>query len=356
MTLHFKTADLRAAIAQLQPVLSGKSSLPVLGAVQFLSAGNETALNCSNMDVWMRQMVPTADSTTDFYDFLLPGRLLHEALARITADELKLTVEGSAAVLRAGSAKLSLPLITEPFPALPDAEWSKPILIDDLQAKLRLCLPFVGKLPVRPLNMAVHFGKGRLEACDGRRFIGVDTPESKGSHIIPTELCQLVTKTEGAVTIRFAGSMAEFSGEGWTITGKLLESATGAWIATDSMYKQKTVMTVKSSARELIEAVSLAAFSLPTLIDSVAIEPHADKLVFRFKGDDKGHMPCEAEVAAEVDNPQQVAGVSARSLESALRAICHEGADEVELRFEEFGSFSVQRGGIFVSCMLTRLG
>jgi DNA polymerase III sliding clamp (beta) subunit (PCNA family) len=356
MTLHFQTADLRAACASLQPVLSGKSSLPVLGAVQFSLDCLGVVVRASNLDVWMS--VAITDFQGDEWtsremsseivppqSFRLPGRLLHEALARITADDLKLTVEGSTAVLRAGSAKLSLPLITEPFPALPDAEWSKPILIDDLQAKLKLALPYASKDPTRATLCGIYLGDHRIEAANGKQSIRMEEPGlKKANAIVPSELCHLIAKTEGAVTLRLTDSLLEAAGEGWTVTGKLIESETKLWVNTAPLYGFTPTMTVSGSAKAMADACSLAAFSLPSLIDAVKVRCTEDTLTFWTDG---GEVECHALCSGNI----QPWAVNARYFATLLSSFPD---DHVKIDFSDCGAIRIQQGPVKALTQLMR--
>jgi DNA polymerase III sliding clamp (beta) subunit (PCNA family) len=278
--------------------------------------------------------------------FRVPGRKLHDALQLISDDELTIETTDASAIIRFGkSSKLTLPLISEPMPSVPEAEWSKPVLIEDLQGKLRTLLPFCSKAIHRPELQSIHFGKEVMEVADGRRIGWIDLKGMKLDSVVPTELCQLVAKTEGTVTTRFSPNMAEFSGEGWTITGKLIEAK---YADIRSLRKQVTVFTVKSSARELIEASSQAAFELSTNQDSIKVRTAPDQLIFT---DGKHELPCDAEVSEGHHN----FALSASALESALVAVTPEGRDEVELSFSDAFSFSVEHAGVQVVCMLTRL-
>lgn len=349
MTLHFQTKALREAVNSLQPILGGKG-LPVLSAVEI----TPLRVRATNLDIWIDQLFVSDGTPEEAIRFRVSGILLGQAMSRIKDAEVTIETNDSHAILKAGSAKLSLPLVIEPLPSLPEVEWSKPIIIDDLQKKLRRALPFVGKMIARPLNMAIHFGEGKIEACDGRRFIGIKDGHCTGGMIVPTELCQLVAKTEGAVTIRASKNLIEFAGEDWTIAGTLIESTTGAWMNTDCMYDRKTVMSVKTSATEAIEAVSLAAFSLPKEIDSVRWILEPNRMLFAAKGEN----PTETECAAEVDVSEDYfsnLGVSSKTLISALKAVTDTGNDEVELRFSDSHSVSVSHDQTEVVFNLTRL-
>jgi DNA polymerase III sliding clamp (beta) subunit (PCNA family) len=286
MTLHFQTKPLRDAVAALQPLLSGKSSLPVLGAVEFSNVREVVDMTATNLDIWMDLMVPAKGEISPD-KFRLPGKKLHDALSGITADDLKMTVEASQVVLQAGSAKLRLPLIPEPTVAIPDATWSKPILIERLQEKLKAILPFASKDPTRPVLQSVYFGKGRMEAASGKQSIRMEEPNLDANAIVPSELCQLVARMEGSVTTRFSANMVEFSGEGWVATGKLIEVVTNLWVNTDPFYKFVPVMTIRSSAAEMIEACNQAAFGQNNEIYAVRVKSHPDKLTFYTEGESR---------------------------------------------------------------------
>lgn len=343
MTLHFDTKTLREAVAALQPVLSGKSGLPALGAVEFRDGPERLYLSATNLDVWVRYELGGLIEQADHGSFCLPGRLLHEALARITVESLTLTVKGPECVLQAGSAKLRLPLVLDPFTAIPEASWSQPVLIDDLQVKLRKCLPFVSKDTSRYVLNAVYFGKNAIEAANGKTAICMEEPGLNQNAIAPTELCQLIARTEGTVTLRFTESLMEAAGEGWAVTGKLIESETKAWVNTAQLYSFEPIGKLTGSAAELSAACSLAAFSLPSLIDAVKVKSDVDGLTFWTNGG-------EVKVAAELDQPMQWA-VNARYFAAMLGVFPD---DAVQIDFSDSNAIRIQQGPIKALTQLMR--
>lgn len=323
MTLHFQTKDLREAVASLQPVLSSKQTLPVLGAVQFGAVESRAvSLSATNTDVWMDVHVPVPGAKCPQYR--VPGKLLHEALSRISAAECQISTTDSHAVLTAGNAKLKLPLIVDPLPQLPEADWSKPFIVPGLQDKLSKCLKFASKDPSRWLLNSVYLSKGKLEASDGRRGIRITAPECKGSSIVPSELAGMIVRTEGEVQIRTALNLIEFSGEGWTITGKQIESTTGEWARSIDGQKYGVLGKVRSSAAELTEASKLATFGVADpLATALRFRPEEGRVILHTVGEQAG----EAAVNAELETMPEWA-INARFFEAALSVMPQ---DEVEL-------------------------
>ena len=168
MTLN--AADLRAALSAVSPAVQTRGSKPVLSNV-LLHEGTMTAT-----DLEMRIVAPLPGATGPAV--LLPhGRLEQIVRSLVGADEVGLTIEGSACVVEAGNGRWRLPVEdAAEFPAHVDVE-ARPIArlpADQFVSLVSLVRPATDNDSSRYAlgGVLVEFNGGVLSfvATDGRRM------------------------------------------------------------------------------------------------------------------------------------------------------------------------------------------
>lgn len=337
MTIHLPTKPFHDALSLLQPLASSKS-LPQLGAVTIQQKALSELVNLSatNLDVWMLAQTPAPVS--DPFSFAVPSEILYKALGRASTADCTMELSGEACTLTAGAYSIRLPLITEPSLPVPEVEWGKPFTMEMLPNYFHKLLPFCSRRPDREILQSIHMSKGLLQACSGQMFARLELP-CKGEAIIPTKLAELVAKMTGDVKCRLSPNLAEFSGEDWVITGKVLEgfaspdedfkmSNRSAYPNTDCFLGKTVHASITVDRKQFIEAIQSVAVSMDK-VDGIWARNTAGEM--RLETPKRVDHPSSMTIPAKSYNCIDFA-FSASEMATGMRSI---DAEQVTLTLED---------------------
>lgn len=161
----------RNAVKDLAGMISGRTTLPVLGCIRLQSSPGALQLTATDLDQWLRLTIPAEGDTFD--PVCVPAKALMN-VATTAAGSLVLT--GSRSALHAVSgfkAKLSVIDAAE-FPTDPDVAKSDPVEIPDFAARLDKVKHSMSVDDGRPnlacLHIAYRAGQSVIESTDMRRL------------------------------------------------------------------------------------------------------------------------------------------------------------------------------------------
>lgn len=343
MTIH--TKPLLEAVSALQVVTTARSTLPALGAITLSAMGDQMVLSGTNMDQWMHRDID-CKYDGDAVTFRVPAKRLHSILSIVESPELALEVGATDLTITAGRSTFRMPLIVDSAPPVPEPEWKEPFTVQLLTGYFHALLPFVSTDPNRYDLNGIHMADGLIEASTGRIFASIVLP-TKGDCIVPIEACRMVAAEKGPVTVRLSDGLAEFAGEGWTITTKLLEGNYPN-TAPFRVKEEKIHTRITASREEMAQAAREAALPLDKSIDTIWVRCTESELTFHtpgFKEDlKKWRNPDSASRTIEavaVTNPIDFA-VSASGLISCMKLV---GCGDVTIKFEQNPTMGVLESG-----------
>lgn len=190
--LTYKRNDLVSALEQLEPIVSPRTTLPVLLCVKI--AGSQIA--ATNLDDYATATVPTGGAV----DAVLPFRQLRNLLMHATG-EVKIERREDKVSIQLDSGKYEFRCIDPgDFPSTPKVEPKNTIALDEAQlwSAFNRTLFCSSRDESRYVLMSVFIeardGALRLIATDGRRISVVDLGESTGTfaYIIPKRSAEIL--------------------------------------------------------------------------------------------------------------------------------------------------------------------
>jgi DNA polymerase III sliding clamp (beta) subunit (PCNA family) len=323
--------------------------MPVLGAVTITRNFEGTNLSATNLDQWMLIRLQDQNKDTPVFPLSVSSLDLYNTLRFVDDEEVVIKITNDSAIVSSGSSTHRMPLIADPLPIFPEAEWEDPFLIEKLPELLARCLPFSSTDSNRYILNGVYFSGIGLVAASNYGFIKVKT-EIKGEANVPPEAVKLIAKEDGDVTVRFSSSLAEFKGEDWTLTTKLIEGVDGSkFMNLQPLLHIKILHRLECNRVEAIKAAAFAALPLPQLIDVIAVE--ASDTTAKFFTPHSYPNPRERTIEATADKPHSWA-VSARKLATALGAF---DCEMVDIGFTDTQTMIVEDGNTMVLLMLCRI-
>lgn len=349
MTITAPTEPFRNALAKLQAITSTKTSLSVLGAVTLDCGFNGLELSATNIDQWFKVTVAGADADQETVPFSVSSKDLYDTLRYVDEEECTLKVTDQTCIVTAGRNEAKLPLITDPLPLLPKAEWGKPFTVDNLPELLSKCLPHASKEAHRYILNGVYFSPAGLVATNGRYSLVKIEADIKGEANVPAAAAALIAKEKGPVSCRFSPQLAEFSGEGWSLTTKLIESADGSKYPSFKEGFDKVSHRMSVERTEAIRAAMFAALPLAPEIDVVAAEHTSTEL--RFSSPSNCPNPKSKVITAKADKAHSWA-VSARKLAATLNVF---DCELVDIGFTDMQSIIITDGPITAVLFLCRI-
>lgn len=352
MKLLLHAPALSKAVKAIQPITTPTASLPQLGGVTLSASadGKRMAVSGSDLNIWATRYLDcewTGPAVT------VPSGRLHGVLSRISEPEVILEVSETACTILAGNMECTLPLITDPPILPPVAEYGEAQDVPLLAQQLDRMLPFTSKTNLRPAM--IHMAKGKMEASDGRVFISI-LIDCKADHVIPAELARMVADNRcPSIKVRFAPGMAEFTGEDWCISGKLLE----AQFPNTSMFFNQPVHTrILANAKAMAEAAEFAALPLSKAVDSIWCRVSEGSLRFHTPGyrveakKFRGQESTSQTVECAASHCQDFA-ISASDFQTFLKGL---GAEEATIQLAENPVLLIaQANNTLVGCSLRRL-
>lgn len=226
--MKFK-ANRKALLSALQfagSAVANRTTLPVLNCLLIQCEDSRLTAFGTNLDVWTSA---ECQCSAEIGAFCAPAELLTRFVQNASGDEVAgELVKKNRLTLRCGSSKAELATMDrEEFPAIPKIE-GPTVTIADLKARLDSVRRCAHDNPIEmPVLCGVFAefkdGKLTLMASDGRRAAFTELPSGgDGSYIVPSGLVDRIAR-EGEVQCTFGTNQARFSGNDWSVFGKLID-------------------------------------------------------------------------------------------------------------------------------------
>lgn len=344
--MQFQTRLLREAVAKLQPITSQRYNLAELGAITLTdNLKGDIVLSGTNLDIWMEQSVPWSDSADPETPFSISSSSLHDTL-RYMEEFCRFTQEKNRVVLTSGSMRREFPLIKGPMPEIPEnVSWSKPFTVENLPARVLKCLPFSSREAHRANLQSVFFSERGLVATDGRKLLKVACPIA-GEANVPIQAAEMLAKEKGDAKCRFSDGLAEFSGESWKITTKLIE---GGFPNLDPLFKNEAKAILEVNREELLSSVRFVTLGMDAGMDAATAALEGSTLLIRSHPSAK--EPSSREINATGDSGHSWAA-SGRLLATCLSAF---ESERVTLCFTDMSNAIIEDGDTLAICWLLRI-
>lgn len=269
MKLQCSTATLRDAVQLLQPVCPLRTTLPILANILVRAEDGRLALTGTDLDISIKTHMPAEVSKEG--ETTIPVRFLLDALRRIDAESIELTVDAQhVAKIRAG-AKVECSLRGMPpgeFPKFPSVQSQDAVELSakDLHAMFKCTAYAVSKDETRYVlnGVCLHFGeKFDVVATDGRRLAKCTNASIKRDTareiIVPTKsigLIQALLNVEGTAQIKYSQSQLEVNVGQTTLVTRLVD---GHYPNYEQVIPKNCKYAVELNARAFLNAVNLAS-------------------------------------------------------------------------------------------------
>lgn len=235
MTFTVNRKALESELALLQAVAEKKTTMPVLSNVMLDVADGKLTLYATNIDA---SIVTTLDVTGEPWTGCLPMSELTKFVRLAESDALNFQVKETRIQVKAGKAKVQLPIIgREHFPTLPVISEDSGLALpgETLRTMLARLLPCVTTEEAFRAMQGVKFeakdGTLKLIATNGHRMGLASFPvEGEIDTLVPSDgLAPLLKTTAETVTMYADANRASFKCDHQLITTRLLDSQFPHW-------------------------------------------------------------------------------------------------------------------------------
>lgn len=331
--LHCTKGDLFRGVQTVQPAISLRSTLPVLGNILFEATEKGLRLSATDLEVGVRTWVKA--DVIERGAVTIPAKILADFLKTLDDDkEIKLQVsENNKIEIRSGRDRLNVTgLPKEDYPVLPEFDESKSIsLVRGLLHEMVKKTVFAASTDeTRYVLNGIHFifeaKKATAVATDGRRLAYIQRPfDSKvqAKVIIPTkavqEVARLVSdekKASEQIKVSFTDNQASFSDGETVILSRLIE---GHFPNFEKVIPKSHDIQLALDRSALNSAVARAAVG--TLERGGSIKLSLSKGTLRIQAAAQGRVEVESEVATNYEGGSFEIAFNPLYLMDALKAL-----------------------------------
>jgi DNA polymerase-3 subunit beta len=315
LKLHITKSDLFKGIQKVQPAISTRGTLPVLGNILFEASEQGLRLSATDLEVGIRTWVKA--DVTENGAVTVPAKILSDFLRTLEEDrEIKCEVTDNCKVsIRSGRDRLNvMGLPKEDYPVLPEFEEGKAVLIpkETLQEMIRKTIFSASLDETRYVLNGVHFivdkGSAVAVATDGRRLSYVQRPikdkELQMKVIIPTkavqELLRIISdeKADENLKASFTENQASFFIGETLILSRLIE---GHFPNFEQVIPKTHDIQLRMNRGALLASVTRAAVG--TLERGGSVKLSLSKGSIRIQASAQGRVEAESELSAPYEGP-----------------------------------------------------
>jgi len=310
LKLSASKGELFKAIQIVQPAISTRSTLPILGNILFEAGNGELRLSATDLEVGIR--TKSKADVIQSGTITVPAKIVSDFLKTIDDDkEVKIEVlDGNKVEFRSGRDRLSVVgLPKEDYPVLPEFEDKKSILINKeiLREIIKKTVFAVSADETRYVLNGIHLiiegGKMTGVATDGRRLAyiqkAVGDDSLKVKVIVPTkavqELLRLSSEVKGGgetLKASFTDNQASFSDGETVVLSRLIE---GHFPNFEQVIPKTHEIQVKIDRSEFLASITRAAVG--TLERGGAVKVSLAKGVLKAQASAQGRVEAESEMA-----------------------------------------------------------
>jgi DNA polymerase-3 subunit beta len=314
LKLHLIKADLFQGIQTVQPAISIRSTLPVLGNILFEASDQGLRLSATDLEVGIRTWIKA--DIIEKGAITIPAKILADFLRTLEDDrEVKLEVSDNNKIeIRSGRDRLSITgLPKEDYPVLPEFDETKAVTIPRLTIRemFKKTMFAASSDETRYVLNGVHIivdqGKATAVATDGRRLAYIQRPipgkELQIKVIIPTkavqELMRLVSDEKSnsdILKVSFTDNQASFSDGSTVILSRLIE---GHFPNFEQVIPKSREIQLRLNRLNFLSSVTRVAVG--TLERGGSIKLTLVKGSLRIQASAQGRVEVESELATNYE-------------------------------------------------------
>lgn len=333
MKLTVEQTDLAVALARVVGIVGRRNTVPILSNVLLEAAGGTLTIKATDLD--MEATVTAACAIGTKGRTTVPGATLYDIARSLPAGaQLALAIDGERLAVSSGRSRWKLPTLpADQFPALKPEDWSASVLIKgadlaDVLTRTAWCVTNdVNKQNGHGVNIGM--GAGKLTACAWRGpQLVVATCAADAEHesaTIPAKMVAEIIKAcadRGAVTLAFSDRKVGVSGDGWSITSKLIGLPFVEYLGMVNIERSASFAVDRSL---FAQAIKRAMITADDVKDAGAVRLALDGGTLTVTSRASFSEGAD-EIEIEYDGPTVAWGVSGSAMIEMLTAIRGQGA------------------------------
>lgn len=324
------TARLRAAVADVEPAVAKKSTMPILQSTRLRAFGDALVLEATNLEIGIRaEFTPAPADLPEAllaYGVCLPFTTLKDIVFALPDDETEIVIAGTKATIRSGAAVFSLPVVDgEEFPTLPEAIGDRvAVSREALLAAWEAVVFAAASDDSRPVLAGVRCAPGSVAAADGFRLAVAQTPEmGLPACVIPARsivaMCRALANDDGE-TVQIAltpGKQQIVLVTTWvTIVSRLID---GTYPDVERVIPANTsAYTAVLPVAALRKAVKAVAFAAKASQNVVKIAASRDMLIVSANAPEVGEGRIEVPLDAPGADDEALIALNVQFVAEAL--------------------------------------
>ncbi len=326
--------ELFKGIQIVQPAISTRSTLPILGNILLEAGEGELRLSATDLEVGIRTKVKADVIQTG--SITVPAKLVSDFLKNIDDDkEIKIEVlDGNKVEFRSGRDRLNIVgLPKEDYPVLPEFEDKKSVQINKevLKEIIKKTVFATSADETRYVLNGIHliFDGGKITgvATDGRRLAFIQKPlpddSLKVKIIIPTkavqELLRLSSESKtntDSLNASFTDNQASFSDGETIVLSRLIE---GHFPNFEQVIPKTHEIQLKLDRGEFLSSINKAAVG--TMERGGAVKITLSKGVLKAQASAQGRVEAESEMAVAYEGASFDIAFNPLYMMDALKAL-----------------------------------
>lgn len=316
MNIHCSRDELLRGVQAVQPAISQRATLPILGNILIESNGEALRLSTTDLEMGIRQYVPAdivAPGATT-----IPAKTLLEFLRTLEeGKELEINSDEShKTVIKAGRDRcILIGLPKEDFPVLPEFEEKKSFTVpaNILSEITKKTIFSISTDETRYVLQGINFmvvNKGiTAVSTDGRRLAYIrrdcESISTEYSTIIPGKTMHEVMRlaaghqTEEPIAVSFSGNQIAFRSKNTLVISRIIE---GHFPNYEQVIPKSSEITVEVPSQNLLLVTQRAAVGTQERGGFVRFSFAKGEL--KVYGSSQGRVEVEAEIEVKYNGPQ----------------------------------------------------